>query len=62
MKKLYQKCAPTKQQQEDLLRRQYRKAINTAVIVKTANNWLLNWENVMAKIMKYETPESNFNL
>jgi hypothetical protein len=38
MKKLYQKCAPTKQQQENLLRRQYRKAISTAIIVKKAEN------------------------
>jgi hypothetical protein len=62
MKRLYQKCALTKQQQEDLLRRQYRKAISIAVVVKKAEDWLLNWKNVMAKIMKYETPESNFNL
>jgi hypothetical protein len=42
MKRLYQKYAPTKQQQEDLLRKQYRKAISTAVIIKKAEDWLLN--------------------
>jgi hypothetical protein len=42
MKKLYQKCAPTKQQQKKLLRRQYRKAISTAIVIKKAEDWLLN--------------------
>jgi hypothetical protein len=59
---LSRKCTPTKAQQAELLRASYRKQIAIPVSIKKAENWLLSWEAIMAKIIKYKTPESDHDL
>jgi hypothetical protein len=41
------------------LRAFYRKQIAILVSIKKAENWLLSWEAIMAKIIKHKTPESD---
>jgi hypothetical protein len=59
LKILSRKCTFTKAQRAELLRAFYRKQIAIPVSIKKAENWLLSWEAIMAKIIKHKISKND---
>jgi hypothetical protein len=59
MKALARHCTSTRAQRANQLRVLYRKQLATALSPRKYEEWLLNWEGVMAKIIKHQIPESD---
>jgi hypothetical protein len=59
MKALARYCISTRAQRANQLRVLYRKQLAIVFSPRKYEKWLLNWKDMMAKIVKHQIPENN---